>query len=151
MDEMNHKPTLYESGSMEFSKDPNTWRNKMYAELCDLYDVIVPIAKFCPYNKSNILYREWIKKEFVIPDMEYVLKCDHFFVKLDKAVARGSGTYGELTLAAYLNKPIVYMLDNIKIEDLPGWSIGCLYNATEVANIDEAVKYYKNLLKIKGE
>jgi len=139
-----YKKLLYLSGSIEFSKDPSTWRNKMFKELKKDYNVFIPIAEFCPYTKDEDKYKEWIKQHFIIPDIEAVMKCEYLFVKIDSGVIRGSGTYGELTIASYFNKEIVYMLDSIKETELPGWTLGCLTNAIKVESIDEAIKYYKN-------
>ena len=123
----------------------------MFKELKKDYNVIIPKVAFCPYTKEEEKYKEWIKINFVIPDMEDVLKSEYFFVKLDKGVARGSGTYGELTIAGYLNKSIVYFLDGIKETDIPGWSLGCLANAIKVESIDDAIKYYKGEKHEKSE
>lgn len=140
------KKVLYLSGSIEYSKDPSSWRNTMEKELYTKYEIINPAAQYCPLVKNNSTeYKKWIYDRFVIPDIEYVLKCSHFFVKIDKATGRGSGTWSELTLATYLNKHIIYMFDNITPPDIPGWSLGCLAYALQVNTLDEAIKYYKGL------
>lgn len=144
---MNHKKSIYLSGSIEFSKDPVSWRNHVQKCLCKYYNVINPKSAFCPFTKEEEGYKEWIKTNFVLPDMHLVMTCDYFFVKLDKGVARGSGTYGELTMAGYLNKHIVYFLDGIKESEIPGWSLGCLAGATKIASIDEGIELYKSLKK----
>ena len=137
---------LYLSGSIEFSKDASSWRNQMEKELFGSYKIINPASQFCPLEKDNTTsYKQWIYDRFIIPDIEDVLKCSHFFVKIDKGASRGSGTWSELTFAAYFNKHIVYLLDDIKPKEIPGWSLGCLANAMQVQSIEEAIKYYKGL------
>jgi len=142
-----YKQSIYASGAIEFSKDPDTWRNKMQKELKKEFNVIIPYAKFCPHSKDEEKYKDWIKENFIIPDIEAVMKSENLFVKIDPGVIRGSGTYGELTVAAYFNKSIVYMLDGVKETELPGWTLGCLTNAVKVESIEDAIKYYKS----KGE
>ena len=36
-----YKQSIYASGAIEFSKDPDTWRNKMQKELIPLLKVVV--------------------------------------------------------------------------------------------------------------
>ena len=135
---------LYLSGSIEFSKDPAGWRNQMERELTSIYKVINPAAQFCPLDKDDTKeYKQWIFERFILPDVRDVMVCSHFFIKIDKTTGRGSGTWGELTLAAYLNKKIIYWFDNINPKDLPGWALGCLTNGIKVDNIEEAIKLLK--------
>ena len=140
---MNKK--LYLSGSIEFSKDAASWRNWMEKELYKLYEIVNPASQYCPLEKDTEDYKKWTYNRFVIPDIQDVLKCSHFFVKVDKGASRGSGTWSELTFAAYFNKHIVYFLDDIKLTEIPGWSLGCLANGIQVQSIEEAIKYYKDL------
>lgn len=140
------KKTIYTSGAIEFSKDPLTWRNQLVRALCKTYTVINPKEVFCPYTKSETEYKDFIFKSCVIPDMEFVMKCDYFFVKIDKNnITYASGTWGELSLAAYLNKHIVYYLDDVKEEEISGWVLGCLTKAIKVNSIKDAIDLYKQL------
>jgi len=142
------KPTIYLSGAIEFSKDPKSWRNQIVRALCKSYNVINPKEIFCPFNKSEPEYKDFILNQCIIPDVEYVMKCNYFFVKIDKNnVLYASGTWGELTLAGYYNKHIIYYLEDVKETELSGWSLGCLAKATKVNTIEEAINYYKNLIK----
>ena len=149
---MIEKPAIYTSGSIEYSKDPDSWRLKMLKSLHFRYNVIIPDSKGCPYDKTEEEYKSWIKKEFIMPDMISVATSQYFFVKLDAAVFKGAGTISELTTACWLGKHIVYMLDKIEEKDIPGWTLGCLTGAIKVSSIDEAIELYKNLNKpFKGE
>lgn len=135
------KKSVYLSGPVELSRDPATWRNYVKKQLYEQYNVITPFGEFCPYSKDDQRYKDWIKEHFIIPDMNNVLISEYFCVKLDKDLS--AGTYGELTMAAFLGKDIVYFLDGIDESKLPGWIIGCFSNAKRVHSLDEIVKYYK--------
>lgn len=136
--------SVYLSGSIEYSKDPSSWRNQMEKELFGIYEVMNPSTQFCPLEKKDdVAFKKWIHDNFIIPDIEDVMRCSHFFIKIDKTTGKGSGTWGELTVAAYFNKIIIYMIDGIEPADIPGWSLGCLTYAHKVESIDEAIKFLK--------
>lgn len=140
---MKNKPGLYLSGSIEFSKDAESWRKYMYRKLHYWYNVIIPVEAQPPFEKTDPEYAAFIKKNFVIPDMIDVTTSKYFFVKLDKAVFKGAGTQGEITSACFMGKHIIAYLDGIKLEKIPGWIIGCLDDATFVDSIDEAIELYR--------
>ncbi len=136
--------SVYLSGSIEHSKDPSSWRNQMEKELFGLYQVMNPSTQFCPLGKvDEFNFKKWIYDNFIIPDIQDVMRCSHFFIKIDKTTGKGSGTWGELTVAAYLNKKIIYMIDGVEPENIPGWSLGCLTYAHKVDSIDDAIKFLK--------
>jgi len=137
------KPKCYLSGSIEFAKDAVSWREYMFRELHYKYDVIIPDPIKCPFTKTDSECAEWVKQHYVMPDMADVSSCKHFFVIIDHAYS--SGTYGELSLASWLNKDIICFLDGVKLEELPLWIIGCLSGSKFVNSIEDAIKYYKEL------
>jgi nucleoside 2-deoxyribosyltransferase len=137
------KPSIYTSGPIEFSNDAYAWRNHMYRELHTSYYVIIPDLIPCPFTKKDPEYPQWIKRNFILPDMKDVAICDYFFVYVDHVYS--SGTYGELSLAAWLGKNITCFLDDVELTTLPMWVIGCLSGANFVNSIEEAIKYYKGL------
>jgi len=141
---MKVKKSIYLSGPIEFTTDAYTWRNKIYRELHDDFDIIIPDLIPCPFTKTDSEYGAWIKKHFILPDMKDVAVSNYFFVYIDHIYS--SGTYGELSLAAWLGKDIVCLLDNVKLESLPQWIIGCLSGATFVNSVEDGIKYYKALL-----
>lgn len=146
------RPKMYLSGSIEYAKDPESWREKMYKALHKDYKVFIPISAQPPFSKTDPEYKLWIKENFVMPDMIEVATSSYIFVKFDQAVFKGAGTLGEITTAAWMGKHIVYWCDKIKEEEMPGWILGCLADATKVNSIEEAVELYKNLAIIrKGE
>jgi len=143
------KPGLYLSGSIEYNKDPNSWRIKMMRALHFRYNVIIPYAKSCPYDKTEPEYKLWIKQEFIVPDMIGVVTSQYVFVKFDPAVFKGAGVVSELTTACWTGKHIVYLLDQIEEKDIPGWTLGCLTGAIKINTIEDAIELYKNLNKPK--
>ncbi len=142
---MSVKKSIYLSGPIEFTDDAYAWRNHMYRECHELYDIIIPDLIPCPFTKGDDGYGAWVKKHFILPDMKDVAISNHFFVYIDHIYS--SGTYGELSLAAWLNKDIVCFLDkDVKMEELPMWIIGCLDGATFVNSVEDGIKYYKGLI-----
>ena len=137
------KPSIYLSGSIEFSKDPDSWRKKMNRALCHTYNVIIPDTMEPPFEKTDEDYRAWTRDNFILPDMTVVATSQYFFVKLDKGVFKGAGTISELTLASWLGKDIIVLIDGVKMEDIPGWTIGCLAGATFVNNVEEGIDIYR--------
>ena len=143
-----YKRSVYTSGAIEASPDPDSWRKKMYRALHKQYKVIIPDTLDCPFNKDDEEYPQWVKDNFIMPDMHDVATSQEFFVLLDKAVFKGAGTVSEMTLACWLGKDIVYMIaDDIQRSEMPGWALGCLTGATQVDSIDDAIKYYKDKIK----
>ena len=142
------KPGLYLSGAIEASKDPNSWREKLYKALYRKYKVIIPVAKTkCPFDKQDPEFAEWIMTKFILPDMIDVTTSRYFFAKIDKAVFKGAGTISEITTAAWMGKDMIILLDKIKLSDIPEWTVGCFANATFVDSIDEAIEVYKEKAK----
>jgi len=136
------KPGLYLSGSIEHSKNYKKWRNKMYKKLHSYYDVIIPDKADCPFDKDDIEYKIWLKKNIIMRDMVNVATSQYFFAKIDKAVFKGAGTISEITTAAWLGKDMIVFLDGVQEKDLPGWMLGCLSGAVYVNSIEEAIDLY---------
>lgn len=51
------KPAIYLSGSIEYSKDHQAWRNKMYKALHGQYRVIIPEKADCPFDKTDVEFK----------------------------------------------------------------------------------------------
>lgn len=143
---MSVKKGIYLSGPIEFTDNAYAWRNLMYRKLHKHYDIVIPDLIPCPFTKEDEEYGAWVKKNFILPDMKDVAVSHYFFVYIDHVYS--SGTYGELSVAAWLGKDIVCFLDKeIKLESLPMWIIGCLSGATFVESIEDGINHYKELLK----
>ena len=145
--ELKKKPAIYLSGSIEHSKNYQTWRKKMYKVLRGYYKVIIPEKADCPFDKTDFEFKTWIHDNTVMKDMINVITSRHFFVKIDKAVLKGAGTISEITTASWQDKQMVVMLDGVKEQDLPTWMLGCLAGAVFVDSIDKAIEFYLNLAK----
>jgi hypothetical protein len=143
------RDSLYTSGSMEYNKDPETWRERMQNALKHKVHVINPKIMEIPFNKDEDNYRDFVYRNFVMPDLSDVARCKYFFIKIDKAVFKGAGTISELSLAAWMNKHIVAMFDDIEMHECPGWLLGCLSNAYFVKDVEDGIAYYKSILGIK--
>lgn len=141
------KYSIYLSGGIEHSPDSLSWRKKMYKSLHRYYNVIIPDEKPCPFDKGEEGYSEWIKKEFIMPDMHDVATSRYVFVLLDQGALKGAGTVSELTMASWMGKEIVVLIEDLENDQIPGWVYGCLSEAVLVNSIEEAVKYYKDKRK----
>lgn len=141
------KPSIYLSGSMEHSSDPDTWRKKVFRSLHTNYKVIIPNKADIPFDKDDPEFKIWMKEKFVMPDMISVSTAKYFLVKLDKGVFLGAGTISEITTAAWLNKDMVVFMDGITDKDIPAWTLGCLDGAIFVDNVEEAINLYKRRAK----
>ena len=141
------KPSLYLSGSIEQNKKHGVWRQKVYKALHRKYKIIIPEKSECPFDKNEPEFKEWVYERTVKKDMVDLFTAKYIFVKVDPQVFGGAGTISEITMAAQFGKDIVYMLDGIKEEDIPLWTLGCLAGATEVESIEEAIEYYREKAK----
>jgi nucleoside 2-deoxyribosyltransferase len=144
------KPSIYLSGAIEKSKDPFNWRNEVKESLLQYYDVIIPDKIKVP-KKCSFLYKQKVINNIVIRDINNLIRCEHFLVKIDSAVLKGAGTLSEITFAAIYNKPIVCYFDDITIQDVPGWIQGCLYDATILNGVKDAIKYFKCYRQLYGK
>ena len=131
---------------MEYNKDPTTWRQKMYEALRYKYHVIIPWMCEPPFKKGESKYSKWVYHNFVVPDLSDVTRSQYFFIRIDPGVLKGAGTISELSLAAFLNRHIVAVIDRVERKNLPGWMLGCLVKAHFVLNINSAIEYYKKLI-----
>lgn len=152
---------IYLAGAMEKAFDNGfVWREKISPHLETLgYEVLNPCiiednAGITPailkkYKKDNIRFYKNLATEIVDTDLKYVNECDIIICKLDKNVLSGAGTYGELTLARFLKKPVYAWIDTSSlsngIRDLPVWCVGCLTDYMETStleNFSSALKIY---------
>jgi hypothetical protein len=140
------KPKIYLSGAIEKSENPFKWRLEMKKGLEPDYDVIIPNELELPPNCSFLDRQKIIKYDIVLKDINDVISCQDFFVKIDPAVLKGAGTLSEITFATIYNKPIVCYFDDITIQDAPGWVQGCLYGATILSGVKDAIGHFRDKL-----
>ncbi len=55
---------------------------------------------------------------------EIAYQSDYVVCYWDRSAQRGAGTKGELTIARLFRKP-VYMVTEVRPENIPGWILGC--------------------------
>ena len=86
-----------------------------------------------------------IIREIIKVDLESVVnQADYLIVKWDKAVFKGGGTHGEITMAYWLGKP-VYLVNNLPINDVSSWIFSC---SEEIFDNFENLKKIRNYLFI---
>jgi hypothetical protein len=142
---------------MEYAKNGSSWRveatkqlNKLgigtwnpYVEEKKLFDFDIQTFiklhdKKKDYNKFNEVMRK-----IVTTDLGVIAKdVDMVLVKYDKSVLRGAGTHAEISMATYLNKPVHVWVEDLEIENIPLWSIGCF--TTLSTSLEEAIEKVKS-------
>ena len=132
---------VYLSGGMEFAKgegadwrrvmedwvhnnlghssyNPNTESDEYLAKRC-------PSKRFRDLKNENIEEYTEIVRDLIDRDCsEIAERSDYVICNWDESAQRGAGTKGELTMARYVGKP-VYMVTQMKLQDIPGWVLGC--------------------------
>jgi len=73
-------------------------------------------------------------------DLQAVAKSDMLFVIYSKGVRKGAGVHGEMTLAAYLMKPIVVWHPNYDMKKAPDWVFGCCHPKFMNKDLAESLK-----------
>jgi hypothetical protein len=131
----------YLSGGMEFAKGEGAdWRRAME----EWVQKNLGHSAFNPNNESD----EYLAKKYpsgrfrdlknvdiekyteLVRDLidgdcrEIAEKSDYVICNWDESAQRGAGTTGELTMARFVGKP-VYMVTQMKLQDIPGWVLGC--------------------------
>ena len=134
----------YLSGAMEYAENEGQdWRIKMTEWLQNELDhtAINPVedtSKLVAANNTQD-YRNWKSSdpsrfvEFVRKAIDndlnsVVNRVDYLICLWNKAVLKGGGTHGEVTMAYYFNKP-VYLINQLDGVELSGWIMSC---ATEI-------------------
>lgn len=86
---------------------------------------------FCDVGK-------WIVNE----DLDAIVASDILIVFFDKYVTQGAGTYGEITLAKWLNKKIyLFLASDFPREEVPLWVTGCVTRIFN--NFEDLVTYLR--------
>lgn len=112
------------------SERRNIARSELEAIGCKVVDMREPTRTF------NKLLQDGIKgtgphsgaaKAIVDMDLQALADCDLLFLIYSKEVRKGAGCHGELTLAAYLNKPVVIWNPKYPMKKMPNWVFGCCH------------------------
>jgi hypothetical protein len=137
-----HKPKrVYLSGGMEYAaNEGRDWRQEMHDWLtqslgCEVFNPNHESDKYFEKNfpgvdiralKSTdiVKYATIVSQLVEIDCREIAERSDLVICYWDDSAMRGAGTKGELTIAKHFGKP-VYMVTTMKIEEIPGWVLGC--------------------------
>ena len=130
----------YLSGPIENAhNDGAGWRNNITKWLGDklshrVFDPVLETKSIIQKVDSNdfrmmksndpIEYKKIIREIIKLDLNALVDEADYLIVNWDKAVFRGGGTHGEVTMAYWLNKP-VYMVNSLPMEDVSSWIFSC--------------------------
>ena len=132
---------VYLSGGMEFAKGEGAnWRRLMEEWIQNTLGHSVynpnresdeylarkyPSGRFRDLKSENIEhYTEMVRDLIDMDCREIAERSDYVICNWDESAQRGAGTKGELTMARYVKKP-VYMVTQMKLQDIPGWVLGC--------------------------
>lgn len=84
-----------------------------------------PSGRFRDLKKENIQqYIELVRDLIDMDCREIARTSDYVICNWDESAQRGAGTKGELTIARFVEKP-VYLVTKMKLQDIPGWVLGC--------------------------
>jgi len=84
-----------------------------------------PSGRFRDLKDENIEKYTEIVRDLIDSDChEIAERSDYVICNWDESAQRGAGTKGELTMARFVGKP-VYMVTQMKHQDIPGWVLGC--------------------------
>jgi hypothetical protein len=84
-----------------------------------------PTGRFRDLKNENIEeYIELVRDLIDMDCSEIAERSDYVICNWDESAQRGAGTKGELTMARFVGKP-VYMVTLMKLQDIPGWVLGC--------------------------
>ncbi len=131
----------YLSGGMEFAKGEGAdWRYEMedWIRKNLKHSIFNPnresekflLKKFPSGNFRKLKYENVKRYTEVVRDLidldsrEIAHRSDYIVCYWDESAQKGAGTKGEITIARFLEKP-VYLVTQMKPEDIPGWVLGC--------------------------
>lgn len=132
---------VYLSGGMEYARGEGAdWRNEIddWVRSTLGHSVFNPnkeSAKYLMKRLRNDDFRK-LKVENLprftslvrgivdLDSKEIAERTDYVICYWDRSAQRGAGTKGELTIARLCRKP-VYMVTEMKPDNIPGWVLGC--------------------------
>lgn len=131
----------YLSGGMEFAKGEGAdWRFEMEdwlrknlkhgvfnpnRESEKFLSKRFPSGNFRKLKYDNLeRFTEVVRELIDLDSREIAHRSDYVVCYWDESAQKGAGTKGEITIARFLEKP-VYLVTQTKLEDVPGWVLGC--------------------------
>ena len=87
-----------------------------------------PSGGFRNLKHENVQrFKEIVRDIVDLDSREIAHRTDYVICYWDESAQRGAGTKGEVTIARFLQKP-VYLVSEMKEEEIPGWVLGCTTN-----------------------
>lgn len=137
---------VYLAGAMQAAPDKGArWREEVTPKLAAMgLEVFNPCINtdgkilkehgWSDYTWSDLRKEEnrplfvQVMQEIVDADLQAVEDSDIVLVYMDQYVKGGAGTYGELTLARYLDNKYIYLAaaPGFNLADTPSWVWGCI-------------------------
>jgi hypothetical protein len=99
-------------------------------------------------DKGSDEYSGYIRL-IVENDCALVVGADLVFVIYSVGVRKGAGTHGEITLGAWLHKPIVIWSPRHPIKKIPGWVFGCCHPKFMFKKMEDAIRGINTLERLK--
>lgn len=142
MGEKDKRPSTYLAGPIGDVNigDATKWRNWITGEFYAMgIEALNPFGKYGDrlaavrsrlknWNRFGNLaaIRKMVSEEIIPPDLEMVKECDFITLWIPAEGKEICGSYGEMTFAFHLNKP-VYIITRRRLKpvNLPNWAIGC--------------------------
>jgi len=154
---------VYLSGGMEFAKGEGAdWRRVMeewvqqnlghsaYNPNKESDEYLAqkhPPGRFRELKSEDIeKYTELVRDLIDMDCSEIAERSDYVICNWDESAQRGAGTKGELTMARFVGKP-VYMVTQMKLQDIPGWVLGC--TTKTFRTFQELQEFLRELFAVK--
>lgn len=130
----------YLSGGMEYAPyEGADWRREIEEWLQSnlRHSVFNPNAESARFLRGRIRgdfrrlksdnigrFTDLVSRIVDLDSKEVARRSDYVICYWDRSAQRGAGTKGELTIAKLFGKP-VYMVTEMRPENIPGWILGC--------------------------
>jgi len=126
---------------MEYAQNEGAdWRNEIDQWVHDTlgHGVFNPNTESVKYLSTHLVEEDFRKLKAVnterfvsivkgivdLDSREIARRTDYVICYWDRSAQRGAGTKGELSIARLFRKP-VYMVTEMKADNIPGWVLGC--------------------------
>lgn len=134
------KKKAYLSGGMEYAQfEGADWRSEIEGWIRKTlgHAVFNPNTESARFLKKHVRgdfrrlktentpqFTEIVGRIVDLDSREIARRTDYVVCYWDRSAQRGAGTKGELTIAKLFGKP-VYMVTEVRPENIPGWILGC--------------------------
>jgi len=134
------KKRVYLSGGMEYAQfEGADWRSEIEGWIRKTlgHSAFNPNIESARFLKKHVRgnfrrlktentprFTEIVGRIVDLDSREIARRTDYVVCYWDRSAQRGAGTKGELTIAKLFDKP-VYMVTEVRPENIPGWILGC--------------------------